>query len=98
MLYNYFTEKLLGLQGVLIENIEEMMILFTFTANLNGKFTNVPSAKIIQTKFTITENRLSRIFRLLESLFSFTSKSVDIVAHAESGFMKRIHFFPVFTE
>ena len=68
MLYNYFTEKLLGLQGVL------------------------------QTKFTITENRLSRIFRLLESLFSFTSKSVDIVAHAESGFMKRILFFPVFTE
>lgn len=74
------------------------MILFTFTANLNGKSTNVPSAEIIQTKFTITENRLSRIFRLLESLFSFTSKSVDIVAHAESGFMKRILFFPVFTE
>ena len=24
MLYNYFTEKLLGLQGVLIENIEEI--------------------------------------------------------------------------
>lgn len=74
------------------------MILFTFTANLSGKFINVPSAEIIQTKFTITENRLSRIFRLLESLFSFTSKSVDIVAHAESGFMKRILFFPVFTE
>lgn len=74
------------------------MILFTFTENLNGKFTNVPFAEIIQTKFTITENRLSRIFRLLESLFSFTSKSVDIVAHAESGFMKRILFFPVFTE
>ena len=24
MLYNYFTEELLGLQGVLIENIEEI--------------------------------------------------------------------------
>ena len=76
----------------------KLMIVFTFTANLSGKFTNVPSAEIIQTKFTITENRLSRIFWLLESLFSFTSKSVDIVAHAESGFMKRILFFPVFTE
>ena len=80
------------------KTLKKLMILFTFTANLGGKFTNVPSAEIIQTKFTITENRLSRIFRLLESLFSFTSKSVDIVAHAESGFMKRILFFPVFTE
>ena len=74
------------------------MILFTFTANLNGKFTNVPSAKIIQTKFTITENRLSRIFLHSANLFLFTSKSVDTVALVASGFMKRILFFPVFTE
>lgn len=35
-------------------------MLFTFTANLSGKFTNVPSAEIIQTKFTINENRWIR--------------------------------------
>ena len=97
MLYNYFTEKLLGLQGVLIENIEEIDDTIHIYCKLERKIHKCPVCGN-HTKFTITENRLSRIFRLLESLFSFTSKSVDIVAHAESGFMKRILFFPVFTE
>lgn len=35
MLFRYFTEKLLGLQDILIENIEEIDALSIFTASLN---------------------------------------------------------------
>ena len=74
------------------------MTLFIFTANLSGKYTNVLFAEITQTRFMTTENRLSRIFLLSENLFLYILKSGDTVAHAESGSMKRVRSFPVFTE
>ena len=57
MLYKYFTEKLLGLQDILIENIEEIDGTIHIYANLNEKCTNVLPVEITPIKFTIIENR-----------------------------------------
>ena len=42
MLYNYFTEKLLGLQGVIIENIEEKNGTIEVAVSLERKIHRCP--------------------------------------------------------
>ena len=45
MLYNYFTEKLLGLQGVLIENIEEIDDTIHIYCKLERKIHKCPGLR-----------------------------------------------------
>ena len=68
MLYKHFTEKLLGLQGLNITNIEENEKSILIYAEMKEKYILVFVAVPQQIQYTIIENKKSKIFLLLESL------------------------------
>ena len=57
MLFRYFTEKLLGLQDILIENIEEIDGSIHIYCKLELKMHEYPVCENTLIKFTIIENR-----------------------------------------
>lgn len=94
MLYNYFTEKLLGLQGVLIENIEEIDDTIHIYCKLERKIHKCPVCGNYTDKIHDYREQIIKDIPAFGKFVFIHLKSVDIVAHAESGFMKRILFFP----
>ena len=56
-----YSTKLLGLQGVIIENIEEKMELLRWQFHQKGKCIVAQNVEQKQTGYTITENRISHL-------------------------------------
>ena len=98
MLYNYFTKKLLGLQGVLIENIEEIDDTIHIYCKLERKIHKCPVCGNHTDKIHDYREQIIKDIPAFGKFVFIHLKCVDIVAHAESDFMKRFLFFPVFTE
>ena len=80
MLYNYFTEKLLNLQGVLIKNIEKINwqtgILNTFEYPYSNGFTEGCNNQIKVLKRTVYGYRnFNRFRKRILHIFSYRSRN-----------------------
>ncbi len=54
MLYNYSTEELIGLQGLIIKKSKQMKKKYISTVNSKGKHIYVLTVELKQTKYTTT--------------------------------------------
>ena len=87
MLYKYFTEKLLGLQDVDIEKLEEIDKSIHINCRLKRKPHKCPCCGKLTDKVHDYREQSKRIFLPLASTSLFIFISVDIVAHVASVFV-----------
>ena len=87
MLYKYFTEKLLGLQDVDIEKLEETDNSIHINCRLKRKPHKCPCCGNLTDKVQDYREQPKRIFLPLASTSLFILISVDIVAHVASVFV-----------
>ena len=92
MLYTNSTENLIGLHDLIIKKLKLTIRKFIFTDNSKENSTNVLVAERKLTKFMITVNRSSKIYRSTTNTLLFTCKNAVIAANAESVSTNQISF------
>ena len=98
MLYPDFSEKILGLQEVMIKKVEEIDGKLFIYIEKERKPTPAPAAENKQTMCTTIVCSQLRMRHALGDLRCFFSTSGDIgVCIAANGFMKRFPSFPAIT-
>ena len=83
---------LLDCKTLLSKKLKLTIKRFIFTDNLRGNSTNVLVAELKLTKFMITVNRLSKIYRSTTNTLLFTCKNDVIVVSAANVSMNQIPF------
>lgn len=97
MLYTNSTENLIGLQDLIIKKLKLTIRKFIFTDNSKENSTNVLVAERKLTKFMITVNRLSKIYRSTTNTLLFTCINAVIAANVANVSLKTIRFCPDIT-
>ena len=98
MLYRYFTEKLLGLQDILIENIEEIDNTIHIYCKLERKMHKCPVCGNHTDKIHDYREQIIKDIPAFGKFVFIHLKKRRYRCSCGKRFTKRIHFFPVFTE
>ncbi len=93
MLYKHFTEKIIGLQDMEIENVEEINNSLPIFCHLRRKPHKCHCCYTLTD--TVHDYRLQVIFLLSAKNVLFILRSVDIVAPAVRDLLNITLFFPV---
>ena len=98
MLYNNFTEKLTGLQDLIVTKVEDNEKKYIFMVKLSENLTNALAAANIQTRYMIIVSKILKIYPLSEERLLYIYVNAVIAVIAEKDFLKIISSCRVITE